>query len=554
MSSIFAAKAAPAGDKLRGGYYTPDPLARFVAEWVAAAGPRLLEPSCGDGAILEHLSRHGNALGVELFPDEADKARTTAADAEVVVSDFFAWLTPSRHGAFDGVAGNPPFIRFGSWEEEYRTPAFDLMRAQGMKPTRLTNAWLPFVVASLVAVRAGGRVGLVLPAELLQVSYAAELRAYLIDSCSDITVVSFSELVFPGILQEVVLLLAVKGGGPATIRTVEVKNGSHLEDVTLDGAATRAPLHESEKWTKYFLDAEQIDILRAIRADPRMAPLRTYATVNVGVVTGRNSFFCLTADQADSLGITDHTINLLSRSAQLTGTRYTQADLHTQAAQGARTRLLAVPADLDLEAEPALARYVKLGEAEGVHLGYKCSIRPTWWSVPSISVPNGFMLRQVSTVLRLTSNKAQATSTDTVHRVFTKPGVSMDQLAVAAYNSVTLAMSEIMGRSYGGGLLEIEPSEATALPVPDPRLVTPELIEAVDDLLGRGRTDEALELVDEAVLLGVAGFDREEISRVSLAGRRLRNRRLSRGRKGIAEPKGRSVVHGFADLTAPSLL
>lgn len=536
MSSIFAAKAAPADDKLRGGYYTPDPLARFVAEWVAAAGARLLEPSCGDGAILKHLAQHGDATGVELFPEEAHKARATA-DAKIVISDFFKWLTPDRHGAFDGVAGNPPFIRFGSWEEQYRAQAFELMREQGLKPTRLTNAWLPFVVASLVAVRAGGRVGLVLPAELLQVSYAAELRAYLIDSCSDITVVSFSELVFPGILQEVVLLLAVKGDGPATIRTVEVKNGSHLQDVTVDGAATRAPLHESEKWTKYFLAPEQIDVLRAVRADPRLAPLRTYATVNVGVVTGRNSFFCLTADQADALGIADHTINLLSRSAQLTGTRYTQADLDMQAGQGARTRLLAVPAHLDLTTEPALARYVKLGEDEGVHLGYKCSIRPSWWSVPSISVPNGFMLRQVSTVLRLTSNKAAATSTDTVHRVFTKPGVNMDQLAVAAFNSITLAMSEIMGRSYGGGLLEIEPSEAVALPVPDPRLVTSDLIETVDDLLSRGRTDEALRLVDEEVLIKGAGFERDEIARVRLAGTRLRNRRLGRGRKTIMEPE-----------------
>ncbi|WP_314451679.1 class I SAM-dependent methyltransferase [uncultured Microbacterium sp.] len=534
MSSIFAAKAAPADDKLRGGYYTPDPLARFVAEWVAAAGPRLLEPSCGDGAILKHLAKHGDATGVELFPEEAHKARA-ATDAKIIISDFFKWLTPARHGAFDGVAGNPPFIRFGSWEEQYRAQAFELMRAQGLHPTRLTNAWLPFVVASLIAVRTGGRVGLVLPAELLQVSYAAELRAYLIDTCSDITVVSFSELVFPGILQEVVLLLAVKGDGPATIRTVEVKNGSHLQDVTLGGTATRAPLHESEKWTKYFLAAEQIDVLRAVRADPRLAPLRTYAAVNVGVVTGRNSFFCLTAEQADALGIADHTINLLSRSAQLTGTRYTEADLNMQAGQGARTRLLAVPANLDLATEPALARYVELGETEGVHLGYKCSIRPSWWSVPSISVPDGFMLRQVSTVLRLTSNKAAATSTDTVHRVFTKPGVNMDQLAVAAFNSITLAMSEIMGRSYGGGLLEIEPSEAVSLPVPDPRLVSSDLVETVDDLLSRGCTEEALQLVDEEVLIRGAGFERNEIARVHLASTRLRNRRLGRGRKTTVE-------------------
>ena len=83
-----------------------------------------------------------------------------------------------------------------------------------MKPNKLTNAWVPFVVASVVACRDGGRLGLVIPgAELMQVGYAAELRQYLIDHCSAVTVVCFKRLVFPGILQEVVLLLAEKGEG-----------------------------------------------------------------------------------------------------------------------------------------------------------------------------------------------------------------------------------------------------------------------------------------------------------------------------------------------------
>ena len=36
--AAFVAPAVPTPEKLRGGYYTPDPVARFLAEWVAAAG------------------------------------------------------------------------------------------------------------------------------------------------------------------------------------------------------------------------------------------------------------------------------------------------------------------------------------------------------------------------------------------------------------------------------------------------------------------------------------------------------------------------------------
>ncbi|PNH86116.1 class I SAM-dependent methyltransferase [Arthrobacter sp. AFG20] len=529
MSTVFAAKAAPSDEKLRGGYYTPEPIARFVADWVADAGPRLLEPSCGDGSILQFLAPRGDATGIELFPEEAEAARARTG-APVEDGDFFTWFTPDRHGQYDGVAGNPPYIRFGSWEERYREPAFDLMRGQGLAPTRLTNAWLPFVVASLVAVREGGRVGLVIPAELLQVGYAAQLRAYLVDSCSEITVVAFKELLFPGILQEVVLLLAVKGPGPAAIRTVEVQNGAHLDEVTLDGARTRAPLHETEKWTKYFLTSLQISALRDLRQDSRLARLGTFAKINVGVVTGRNSFFCMTEAEAKEREIEEHTVNLLSRSAQFTGVGLTGNDMAFQAMTGSKTRLLVLAADHDVEQDPALERYLRLGELDGVHEGYKCRIRSSWWSVPSVSQPAGFMLRQVSTYLRLISNDANATSTDTVHRVFVQPGVDMRKLAVAALNSATLAMSEVTGRSYGGGLLEVEPTEAVSLPVPDPSIVDDALVNDVDKLLRAGKINNAISMVDMRLMVETVGFTEAEISLVRAAGDRLRARRLGRGR------------------------
>ncbi len=508
-----------------------------MATWVAEAGSRLLEPSCGNGAILSFLSQLGTAEGVELFPEEADKARQ-ATGSEVHTSDFFSWFTPHRRGQYDGVAGNPPYIRFGSWDEKYRLPAFDLMRSEGLNPTRLTNAWLPFVVASVAAVRDGGRVGLVLPAELLQVSYAAELRAYLIDRCSDVTVISFSDLVFPGILQEVVLLLAVKGNGPASIRTVEVADATQLNEVTLDGSAIRAPLHESEKWTKYFMSATQIEALRELRTDARLSPFSQYATVNVGVVTGRNSYFCLTDEQATDLQISDYTIPLLARSAQMSGVRFTTSDLAAQTNLGARTRLLAISPSVAKGEHPALDSYIELGELEEVHLGYKCSIRQKWWSVPSTAVPDGFMLRQISTVVRLTANQAGATSTDTVHRVFTRPGVSMGRLAVVALNSISIAMSEILGRSYGGGLLELEPSEAASLPIPNPNLVSDELIETIDRLLRQGLISEAIHAVDAAVLIEGAGFSEDQVKSARDASHRLLQRRLRRGKKAL--PSNRS--------------
>lgn len=516
-------------EKLRGGYYTPAPIAEFVSTWVAQAGPRLLEPSCGDGNILEFLVKHSaQTMGVELFPDEAFKA-SRRTGAEVAAGDFFDWFAAKRQGTFDGVAGNPPYIRFGTWAEPSRSNALAFMRTAGLHPNKLTNAWVPFVVASIAACRVGGRVGLVIPAELMQVGYASELRQYLIDSCSAVTVVCFQQLVFPGILQEVVLLLAEKGDGPARIQVVEVENAEALASLEVADANVRAPLHEREKWTKYFLGAAQIETIRALRVDERLSRLEHYASVDVGIVTGRNSFFVMSASDANRRKVADITIPLVARSAQLSGVLYTDADHTANEAGTSGTRLLDARG-VDLDDHDALASYVALGEHDEVHTGYKCRIRKQWWVVPSIWEADAFMFRQIHTHPRIVANLTAATSTDTVHRMRLSDGVDAAQLATAAFNSITFAVSEIVGRSYGGGILELEPSEAEELSIPDPSLVPDHLISTVDDLVRAKQIEAAADAVDQAVLIDKLGFTWDEVVAARAVWVTLRDRRTRRGK------------------------
>jgi adenine-specific DNA methylase len=530
----FAGKTAASADKVRGGYYTPAGVARFLASWVLQAGPRILEPSCGDGRILRELAAiGGQAHGVELVAQEAAKAREFAP---VDTDNLFTWLGTSGAGNWDGVAGNPPYIRFGNWPSEQREPALELMRRVGLRPTRLTNAWVPFVVASTTLVHDGGRVGLVLPAELLQVSYAAQLRDFLLSRFREITLVTFERLVFDGILQEVVLFCGVVGSGPgeapAHIRTV------HLSDTDALGSADHAdlnvesvlpgpaPLHEKEKWTQYFLDPAQIQTLRTLTQANAMTRLGGRAEVDVGIVTGRNSFFTFTDDQVQELGLAAHCVPLVSRSAQLSGLVY---DLDCRASDVAakhRTWLLDAPRN---PTDPALVAHIDAGEAAGVHQGYKCSIRNPWWSTPSLWIPDLFMLRQIHLAPRLTVNAAAATSTDTVHRVRVRPGVDPSALAAVFHNSVTFAFAEIMGRSYGGGILELEPREAEQLPIPPPEQASAELVGDVDLLLKANEIDKALDVVDRRVLIDGLGLSPDVVAHCRSAWIALRDRRTKRG-------------------------
>ncbi|OBG56025.1 MULTISPECIES: class I SAM-dependent methyltransferase [unclassified Mycobacterium] len=520
----FAGKAAASADKARGGYYTPAPVALFLAGWVREAGPRIVEPSCGDGAILRELAAlGGRPRGVELVGEEAAKARQFAP---VDAANLFGWLATTEPGAWDGVAGNPPYIRFGNWAAEQREPALELMRRAGLRPSRLTNAWVPFVVASSILVRDGGRVGLVLPAELLQVTYAAQLREFLLSRFSDITLVTFERLVFDGILQEVVLFCGVAGAGPARIRTLHLTDADALARAALDVDWAPALLHENEKWTKYFLRPDAIRALRTLKGSAAMTRLGSVADVDVGIVTGRNSFFTFTDAQARELALLPHCVPLVSRSAQLSGLFYDTDCRAGDVAAGRRTWLLDAPREPD---DPALIAHIRAGESAGVHRGYKCSIRKPWWSTPSPWVPDLFLLRQIHLAPRLTVNAADATSTDTVHRVRLSPGVEAAALATAFHNSVTFAFAEIIGRSYGGGILELEPREAEQLPIPPPALAGPGLAGDVDLLLRANEIDKALDLVDRHVLIDRLGLQPEVVARCRAAWASLRDRRKRRG-------------------------
>lgn len=545
-------------DKLRGGYYTSDSLARWLCAWaIRDADDMVLEPSCGDGSFLlaaadrlatlgaKGPARANHLFGVEILSDEADKARQRLKDqlghraADVVeTSDFFAWWNRADRPSFDAVVGNPPFIRYQSFPEPHRSRAIDIMKGQGLSPNRLTNIWVPFVVAAAASLKAGGRMALVLPAELLQVSYAAQLRSFLTDRFGRIDLIACNELFFEKAEQEVLLLLADEAraapseNNPCQVTLTESDSVAEIvrrkPSTVLRGASPKTICHDSEKWLKYFLSAEEIAFMRELRASGIATPLSTYASVNVGVVTGKNQFFVLRQSEVEQRGLQGHTTPLISRSAHLQGAKVGKRDWKELSAQDQRVHMLHLAPINGSKPKGALESYIRLGEAEKVHKGYKCSIRTPWYAVPSVWVPDAFVFRQIYDFPRVVLNTAQATSTDTIHRMRCK---NENPRAVIAntYTYLTAASAEIEGRSYGGGVLELEPTEAERLLMPTKLGPAMSLTEA-DRLVRQGRLSDVLEENNRTVLMGQMGLSRNDCRMLQTIWEKMRDRRLSRRR------------------------
>jgi adenine-specific DNA methylase len=551
------ARTVENGNKLRGGYYTPPTVARWLAHWAIRSGSdRILEPSCGDGVFLsaaaEKLISHGvcserresRIVGIELVPAEAAKASArlaglpAAQHVTVIAGDFFAWLKSQEPAGFDVVLGNPPFIRYQQFPEPSRTLAMEFMQARGLRPNRLTNIWVPFVVAATALLRAGGRLAMVLPAELLQVSYGAQLRQYLADNFGRITIHACNEMFFPGAEQEVVLLLA-EDKLPAQSSTNRcdislVETDSIDELLAGDPSTERSEAdrkyvqHDTEKWLKYLLDRREIDLMRSLRRHEAVGVLADHASVDIGVVTGKNEFFVLTWEQVREYGLEGFVIPLVGRSVQLPGAVLRKREHEDLAKQGKRVHLLHLASHTGEQLPRGAQDFIAWGERSGFHTGYKCRIRDPWYRVPSVWQPDCFFFRQIYDFPRVVVNQAGATSTDTIHRMKCKGHTA--RVASSLYTHLTAASAEIEGRSYGGGVLELEPTEAERLLV-SRRLNGAMPIDEADRLIRQGRLAEVLDHNDRVILQDTLGLSPRECTMLKQIWSKMRNRRRARKRR-----------------------
>jgi hypothetical protein len=182
-----------------------------------------------------------------------------------------------------------------------------------------------------------------------------------------------------------------------------------------------------------------------------------------------------------------------------------------------------------------------------VHHGYKCSIRKPWYAVPSVWTPDGFLFRQIYDFPRLVHNRAEATSTDTIHR-FRATGDAAAAIA-NAYTYLTAASAEIEGRSYGGGVLELEPTEAERLLMPA-TLGEGLPLEECDRLITAGRLDAVLEEHSRLLLQQHLGLSASDCVLLQGIWVRMRDRRMARRRSPRAAPNVDVAVEASAGSAA----
>jgi len=543
-------KADATTQKLRGGYYTPVVLADSIIQYFTNDNTirTILEPSSGDGVFLESIEKYFTPENIdyvrayETFEEEAEKSRIkidNRFNIDVISGDFLEnYFRLLEERPFDLIVGNPPYIRYQYLTEIQRELQSKILVSHGMKSNKLINAWVCFLVACIQLLSENGKIAFIIPAELLQVVYAEDLRLFMSNTLSKITLITFEELVFDEAEQEVIILIGEKDNvirdtiiGIKQLRNLDCLMGLNLTEIEYQ------PLtHTKDKWTKYFTNDHEVDLINRIRNDNRFITFRDISVVNVGITTGNNKYFSVDKDIVAKYQFEDVTLPLIGRSAHAHGIYFTHEDWIKNVNNNKKAFLINFTSDIPYEEYPELHKeYIQKGENEDAHIGYKCSIRDRWYIVPSIWIPDAFILRRNDTFPKFVLNNINAVSTDTMHRIKFHDGINRDKILLSYYNSITFAFTEINGRSYGGGVLEILPGEVSKVKLPniqdfdDTR--TRELLTIIDDCIrSNGNIEQVLDIIDREILVEHLGLDLEICYQFREIWKKLMERRRSRSK------------------------
>lgn len=541
----------PALRKARGAFFTPTELSRFIAEWaVRSANDTVLEPSCGEaGFLLQAGSQiakygvprrgfHDHLHGIEIHRASAEVASAVLSaegfGSDIKIADFFD-VPPNP--VYDAVIGNPPYVRYQDFAGKARMKGLQAALAQGVRLTGLANSWAAFVIHAAQFLKPSGRLGLILPAELLTVNYAAQVRRFLLERFQKVRLVMFDSRVFPGVLQEVVLLLAEGTGGAPSFELYQSRDVNDLARVDKGEWTAFAP-KTGEKWTPALLPSSAVSVYRDLSTGNGFSSLIEWGETYLGAVTGNNNYFALSKEKITDLALSPKELIAISPpgSRHLRSLRFSQKAWEALENDGARCYLFAPYVK---KPSAAACRYIEEGEKFDVQKAYKCRSRSPWWRVPTVSVPDLFFTYMNHDRPRLITNEANAHHLNSVFGILLKPelrALGREWLPLASLNSVTILGAEIVGRAYGGGLLKLEPKEADILPMPSQALldsaasgldrVRPLLVQP----LRQGDLAQAIEIVDRVMLEEQLGVSRAKIELLRRARDALFFRRKQRSK------------------------
>lgn len=527
--------------KTRGAFYTGQSVARWIVNW-AVRNPEdtVLDPSCGAGVFLESASRrvdkNGNSnphvWGIDVDGTALKLVGEQIPRCKLINRDFFS-IVPNEAPRFDAVVGNPPFIRYQSFNGSSRSLALARARENGVRLPQLSSSWAPFLVHAASFLKKGGRLGMVVPAELTHAQYAREVLKFLTNKFGRIQLSIFRKKLFPELSEDTGVLLCdgyESRCGWFTIAVLSDIQEAEEERYLPQPVNIEAVLSGRTRLTHYLLGPTVRNLYQSLSESAQVTRLGVVSEVGIGYVTGCNDFFHVTHQEARKWRLPASVLRpaLVSMEGAL-GAVLRKPDWLRNRDAGMKAYLLAVPAVCESSLPNSVREYLRFGAKLGVPERFKCRIRRAWYSVPHVKTADAFLSYMCGQRPRLIANRPRLVAPNTLHLVHFGKRQRGEPFIAGWYSSLTRLSCELEGHPLGGGMLKLEPSEAERVMVPlANKGDVPALLSDLDSLIRGKKEEEASDLADRIMLRRGLGLSGSECAALREAAVRMRDWRMHR--------------------------
>ena len=428
-------------------FYTPESVAELlVSQAIEVGGLSILDPACGEGALLkaavEESKKFRNARRPRLVGCDRFKPQNIDQCIEFVHSDFFAYKAEEK---FDIVMTNPPYVQTSRIDKKTRKKYFEKY-AEKMGFSSNLDLWVYFLIKCTMHLKKGGTIAAVLPWSFLEAEYAQNVRRWIAGNFMSVRVLVLQGAHFAETVKRV-LLIWLEGYGS---RSQRVQLGCANE-------CTRKPNFRElpmEIWDSKNvmagLNPGTDDISRKLRA-AGFRPLEEYADVSIGIVTGANSYFIQTRQEAAKLGFSQGSILPILTSVE---------DLRQLAECKSPDKMLIRFNRISEKKKQYICKGVNLEFDQRTHCQRREKQNGVWYDVNPGEVPDAFFTYRVSTLPYLILNPDGYQCTNALHKVFFNgiPKTKRKWIQLSLLSLFGQLWLEAGARHDGNGIIKVEPS------------------------------------------------------------------------------------------------
>jgi len=470
--------------KSLGQFFTPFPIAQFMAKWITS-NPQcntILDPAVGLGVFFRAILKEADVtsyqlIGYDVDPQVLKKAKILFQGYEdsirLINRDY---MFNDWNNRYDGIICNPPYQRFQNYKNRNEILA-EFQSRLGLALSGLTNLHTLFLLKSVNQLSENGRAAYILPSEFLNADYGVFIKRNLIThkSLKYVIVFDFTENLFDNVITTSCILLF---DNSADIKAVEFIAVKSLDDLaylesqfplypnikTSGKAVLYEDLDENIKWRAYYKKQNGSKY-------KNLVPLSTYGKIVRGIATGDNDYFTFNEQKKLEFEIEDkYLLPCLTKANQASSYFFTKEDFEKLRVAGKNVYLLNIT---DVTSS-AVRRYIQLGEKLGVHKKYLTSHRTPWYSIESR--PSAPILVTVfnRNGLRFVRNEADVRNLTCFH-CFYLDMFAMEKIDILMAYLITDVAREIFNdnrREYGDGLEKFEPNDLNNSKVIDLQVVS----------------------------------------------------------------------------------